>query len=34
MNEICKCNDMRSRIKAYCKQEKLTQPAVAEKVRE
>ena len=31
--EIERCNDLRARIKAYCKQESLTQPQLAEKMR-
>lgn len=32
MAEIRKCNDLRCRIKAYLKQESLTQPQLAEKM--
>jgi transcriptional regulator with XRE-family HTH domain len=31
--EIERCNDLRARIKTYCKQESLTQPEFAEKIR-
>ncbi len=33
MNEIERCNDLRARIKTYCKQEALTQPEYAVKIR-
>ncbi len=33
MREIERCNDLRARIKTYCKQETLTQPEYAEKIR-
>ena len=31
--EIERCNDLRARIKTYCKKESLTQPEYAEKIR-
>jgi len=33
MGEIRRCNDLRARIKAFCKVESLTQPQFGEKIR-
>ncbi len=33
MKEIKKCNDLRVRIKTYCKRESLTQPQLAERLK-